>query len=472
MRVLASRWSAIAPLLFLLLGSAGCSPFFDGSRLEAIKRSGEINVLLIPGTTTYYETPEGPVGFEHDLAKEFADHLGVKLRVVVADKYADILPRLLTGDADFAATSLAETDPRRSLLRLTPPYQQIRQQVVYRLGSLRPANADDLIGREIEVQAGTRYAERLNELRKTLPELQWIEASDRRPEEHLQLVWEGLLDLTVADSNAIALNRQYFPELQVAFDLQKPEPIAWAFRPSADTSVYNAAVKFLETYRKSGALARLVDHYFGPASRSNFINLTVFRARVYNRLPNYQQMLEDAGKKYNVDWRLLAALAYQESYWDPKSVSFTGVRGFMMLTGDTAKDLGISNRNDPAESINGGARYLRELLDRLPERIEYPDRLWLALAAYNVGPYHLEDARVLAQKLRGNPDKWSDVKARLPLLADPKWYEQAKYGYCRGEEPVKFVDRIRVYYDVLVKMEEEERGRRAVHALRLRAPAI
>jgi membrane-bound lytic murein transglycosylase F len=463
----------IAPLVLALLLPvlSGCA-LLDDSRLDAIRRARKITVLTFAGTTTYYETPEGPVGFEYDLAKAFADQLGVELRVVAVDKFADVIPRLLNGEADFAAANITDTEQRQALVRFTPSYQQIRQQVVYRLGSGRPSKVEELIGREIEVHAGTRYAERLNELKQSHPDLKWIEAEDRRPEEQLQLVWEGLLDLTIADSNIVALNRQYFPELQVAFDIQQAEPLAWAFRPTKDTSVYDAAVKFLDTYKRSGALAQLVDRYYGPASRTNFVNLTVFRARVQNRLPLYQQSLEEAAKQHDLDWRLLAALAYQESYWDPKSISFTGARGFMMLTGVTAKEVGVTDRHDPATSIDGGARYLHELLDRVPERVEHPDRLWFALAAYNVGLYHLEDARILTEKLGGNPDKWNDVKERLPLLADPKWYAKTKYGFCRGDEPVRFVNRVRVYYDVLVKMVDEEKSKRTVPAFKLRAPAI
>jgi membrane-bound lytic murein transglycosylase F len=459
-------------VLALLLPLASACTLIDDSRLHAIKRAGRITVLTFAGTTTYYETPEGPVGFEYDLAKAFADDLGVELRVVAVDKYSDVIPRLLNGEADFAAANLTDTEQRRRLVRFTPSYQQIRQQVVYRQGSQRPTRVEDLIGREIEIHAGTRYAERLNELKASHPQLSWIEAEDRRPEEQLQLVWEGLLDLTIADSNIVALNRQYFPELQVAFDIQKPEPIAWAFRPTTDTSIYDAAMKFLETYKRSGALAQLVERYYGPAGRTNFVNLTAFRTRVQNRLPNYQEMLQTAAKENELDWRLLASVAYQESYWDPKSVSFTGVRGFMMLTSMTAKDLGVIDRHDTAASIDGGARYLRELLDRIPEQVEFPDRLWFALAAYNVGLYHLEDARILTEKQGGNPNKWNDVKERLPLLADPKWFQKAKYGFCRGDEPVRFVNRVRVYYDVLVKMDEEEKSKRSVPALKLRAPAI
>lgn len=456
-------------LLLPLLG--GCSLMADSS-LDAIKRAGEIRVATFAGTTTYYETPDGAEGFEYDLAKAFADHLGVKLRVVVADRYADVVPSLLDGEADFAAAAIIDTPSRRAFVRLTPPYQHISQQVVYRAGTPRPNKIEDLVGREIEVQEGTRDAERLQELKPEYPALRWLETPDRRPEEHLELVWDGMLDLTVADSNVVALTRQYYPELQIAFDLQKPEPVAWAFRPSRDSSLYDAAVQFLDRYRKSGALAQLVDRYYGSAGRSDFVNLTVFRARVFSRLPVYQHMLADAAEQNDLDWRLLAAVSYQESHWDPKSVSFTGVRGFMMLTSATASDLGVLDRHDPQESIEGGARYLRDLLDRLPDRIEYPDRLWLALAAYNVGLAHLEDARILTQKLHGNPDKWNDVKRQLPLLSDPKWYEQTKYGYCRGEEPVQFVNRVREYYEVLTKIDNLEKSKNSVLALRLRAPAL
>lgn len=462
---------AALAVLISLLALFGCS-LDAGDKLDGVKKSGELRVLTYVSATTYYETPEGPAGFEHDLAKAFADQLGVKLRVVVADKFNEILPRLQLGDADFAAAGLTVTDARRAQLDFTPPYQEIRQQVVYRVGSNRPAGAADLVGREIEVHAGTSYIERLTELKRTYPGLKWIESPEKQTEELLQMVWEGLLDLTVADSNIVSVNRQYFPELQIAFDLQKPEPLAWAFARSRDQSLYRAAVKFLEKHRETGVLAQLLDRYYGPASRSNFVNLTVYRARIQNRLPLFQPMIQEAARRYDIDWRLLAAVAYQESYWEADIVSPTGVRGFMMLTKETADEMGIKNRDDPAESVLGGAAYLRQMLDRLPPRVAAPDRLWFALAAYNVGFGHLEDARVITQKQGGDPDKWSDVKERLPLLSDPLWFTQAKAGYCRGIEPVRFVNAVRSYYDVLAKFDEEEKSKQASQTLKLKLPAI
>ncbi|MDH5512795.1 MAG: membrane-bound lytic murein transglycosylase MltF [Gammaproteobacteria bacterium] len=468
-----AAWRSGGSALLLALVAAllvSCS-FFERNKLQAIIASGELVVLTRSSPTTYYETPEGPAGFEYDLVKSFANHLGVAPRFIVAEKFNDIMPRFLKGEADMAAAGITVTETRAKLVRFGPPYQEIRQQVVYRLGTQRPANVQELIGRQIEVQSGTSYAERLSELKNEYPELEWNEV-DRDTEELLETVWEGLLELTIADSNIVAVDRQYFPDLQVAFTLQKPESLAWAFPLGQDQSLHDAAVKFFEKSRASGELAQLIDRYYGPAVRSNFINLSVYKVRIRSLLPQFQLLYEKAGKEYGLDWRLLAAVGYQESFWDPSAVSPTGVRGLMMLTEDTATFLGIKDRTDVAQSIDGAARYIKNLVERMPPGITEPDRLWMALAAYNVGLNHLEDARILTQKQGRDPNKWNDVKNYLPWLADEEWHSKTRFGYARGIEPVRFVNRVRTYYDVLVKLDEEEKARNKPKALDLKAPAI
>jgi membrane-bound lytic murein transglycosylase F len=458
-------------LVLLLLPALFSCSLFEHNKLRSIKSAGELVVLTRTSPTTYYDTPEGPAGFEYDLVKSFADYLGVKVRIIVADKFSDIIPRLANGDADMAAAGITVTDARSKMVMFGPPYQEIREQVIYRLGTQRPASAKDLVGRQIEVQSGTSYVDRLNELKQQYPDLKWIE-TDKDTEELLQQVWEGLLELSIADSNIVAVNRQYFPELQVAFSFPQPESLAWAFPLSEDKSLYDAAVKFLEKSRESGELAQLIDRYYGPASHSNFINLSVFKVRVRSRLPLYQLAYEKAGARYSLDWRLLAAVGYQESYWDPTATSPTGVRGLMMLTQETADQLGIDDRLDAVQSIDGGAHYLQSLIERMPTGITEPDRTWMALAAYNIGINHLEDARIITQKQGKDPNKWNDVKKYLPLLAEKAWYKKTKYGFARGLEPVLFVNGVRTYYDVLVKLDEEEKARNRPQALDLKAPAI
>ena len=465
-------WRAARYLVaaFCLLVSA--CPSSENNKLNAVKHAGELVVLTRNSPTTYYEGPDGPTGFEYDLAHAFAERLGVTLRMKTVDRFSHLLPMVANGEGDFAAAGLTITPLRETQVRFSPPYQIIRQQVVCNARTLPPPDIKGLIGRHLEVAAGTSYVEVLNRLKLRYPQLSWTTVDTMQTEDLLVQVQQGLVELTIADSNIIDLSRQFNPDLRVAFNLSEPEKLAWAFPLSDDDSLYQAAAHFLEDMRESGELAQLIERHYGPASRFNPINLAAFIDRITADLPLYRDIFQEAGRRYLLDWRLLAALSYQESYWDPAAVSPTGVRGIMMLTETTAQHLGIGDRMDVRQSVNGGAAYLRTLMDRIPERIPEPDRTWFALAAYNIGINHLEDARIITQSQGGDPDKWTDVKERLPLLAQAAWYSKAKHGYARGYEPVQFVNRIRTYYEILRKTDAANRARNNSDALRLRAPAL
>lgn len=463
------RGALLAPACLVLLGA--CTPVED-DRLAAVKRAGELVVLTRNSPTTYYEGPDGPTGFEYDLARAFAERLGVSLRMKVVWRFGNLLPMLARGEGDLAAAGLTVTPARAELVRFTPPYQTIRQQVVHHRRTRAPADVAALAGRQLVVLAGTSYVERLERLRERHPGIHWREVADVDTEELLQQVQDGAIELTIADSNVVALSRQFNHDLRIAFELGEPEQLAWAFPIASDDSLFAEAVRFLEDMRRSGRLEQLIERYYGAAARFNPINLAVYQERVRTVLPDYRELFEEAGRRYLIDWRLLAAMGYQESHWDPAATSPTGVRGMMMLTELTAAHLGVSDRLDPRQSIFGGAAYLRSLMDRIPGRIGEPDRTWMALAAYNVGLNHLEDARILTQRQGGDPDKWSDVQQRLPLLAKAAWFTTLRHGYARGYEPVQFVTRIRTYYELLKKLDGDDRARRGTDALRLRAPAL
>jgi membrane-bound lytic murein transglycosylase F len=328
------------------------------------------------------------------------------------------------------------------------------------------------VNRQIEVLAGTSYVERLEQLKQQYPQLTWVTVGNTETEDLLLQVQEGLIDLTISDSNVVALSRQFNPDLRVAFDLGDPVNLAWAFPPSQDDSLYQAAARFIETMHASGELNHLIERYYGAASRFNPINIAAFMQKIETDLPHFKPVFEEAAQRYMLDWRLLAAMSYQESYWDPYAISPTGVRGIMMLTETTAEHLGISDRLDVRQSVFGGSTYLHALRDRIPGRIPEPDRTWMALAAYNVGINHLEDARIITQTQGADPDKWNDVKERLPLLAKTSWHTKTKHGYARGYEPVQFVNRVRTYYEILKKNDNDTRARHNNDVLRLKAPAL
>lgn len=439
---------ALLPL-FLVLDHR---PAPDVSRIQ---QAGKLRVLTIEGPTTYYQTADGPSGFEHDLLTTFANELGVEVDFEVTDSLASIIPRLLRGDAHFAAAALGITEGREQIVRFADPYQTIRTQIVYRRGNPRPESFQDLVGREVAVPAGSAYAHLLSARKTEHPDLEWSESSSKTVEDLLIDVWEGKTEITLSPSNLLTIVRQHHPDLRVGFDLDSTQELAWAFRPDGDTSLLRAANRFLEGMREDGGLERLVERYYGAASKFDYVNVKTFRRRIKSVLPRYEALFREAGAEYGLDWRLLAAQSYQESYWKPGAVSPTGVKGLMQLTEATAEFVEVDDRTDPRQSVLGGARYLRSLRDRIHESVTEPDRTWFALAAYNVGLGHLLDARAIARRRDKDPDRWTNVKDTLKLLAEPEWYTTTKHGRARGYEAVAYVTRIRSFYDILVELKPE-----------------
>ena len=421
--------------------------------LEEISERGELRVLSRYGPTTYYVQDEDLAGFEYELAKRFAEHLNVKLKIIVPDNLGDMLQLIKDGKADIAAAGLTITPERKDVIRFGPIYQQVTQQFVYRLGAKKPKNLTDLNEGQLEVVAHSSHVEQLNSLREEIPSLTWTENSELDSGGLLELVQLELIDYTIADSNEMAADQIKFPELRVAFNISEPQPLAWAMPLSEDGSLANEMAKFFDQLDESGDLERLKEKYYGHIRHFDYLDTRAIDRKIQTRLPQYQALFEQAGERYNVDWRLLAAISYQESHWDRHAVSPTGVKGLMMLTQSTAKLMKVSEREDPAQSIDGGTAYLISIKKRLPERIAEPDRTWMALAAYNIGLGHLEDARKLTEMNGNNPDLWPDVKKHLPLLSKRKWYEKTKHGYARGGEPVHYVQNIRRYYDILLQQQ-------------------
>ena len=283
----------------------------------------------------------------------------------------------------------------------------------------------------------------------------WTETSEKNAEQLLYDVWQGAVDLAITDSNIIAVARQYYHELRVGFNINESGKLAWAFPLGDDDSIYDIATTYLGELEESGELERLRERYYGTAESYNYINISEYRRKINATLPLYEKLFREAEEQTGIDWRLLAAVAYQESHWDPDAVSPTGVKGIMQLTQAAADQMHIEDRTNPRQNIMGGAGYLKIMKRKIPERIQEPDRTWFSLAAYNLGFGHFEDARILTQKTGKSPDKWVDVKEFLPLLSEPQWYEQTKYGEARGGEAFAFVTRIRSFYDVLVKISQE-----------------
>lgn len=426
------------------------------TELEKVMESGELRVISRNGPTTYYEGPHGYMGFEYSLSKEFAKHLGVELVIKEEENLRTMLDIIGTPKGEFAAAGLTITNKRQQKVRFTDEYLTITQQLIYKTGSKKPETVDDLYGKNIVVIGNSSHAENLRNLKREFPLLEWSERYDVDMVDLLDMVSTGEIDHTVVDSNAYELNRSLTPNARIAFDISEPEQLAWAFPLNKDDTLYNEAQKFFKKIKHKGLIEKTVARYYGHLDELDYGDALTFADRLETRLPKWESLLQDAAEKNQLDWQLLAAISYQESHWNPKAISPTGVRGFMMLTRDTAKFIGVKNRTNAKQSIQGGAKYFKNIYDRLPEHLDDSDRTWFALAAYNIGIGHLRDAFIITEKLGGNPDKWADVEGNLKLLSKRKHYKSTKHGYARGWEAIAYVRNIRNFYNIIAWQQKEK----------------
>lgn len=438
--------------LAILIGTCSSPP----PLLDQVLETGELRVVTRDSPTAYIITSDGPSGPEFDLAQAFADDLGVALVMDPVASISEILPRLVSGKSHMAAAGLSITDTRREYLNFGHPYKSVDVHMIYKLGTGKPRSLDDVLDRSIEVTASSSHVDLLSTIQTSYPALQWVENADVEVADLLAKVATGEIDITVADSPDFDIQRHFYPDLRVALDLDIGDPIAWGFPKGVGDTLLARADDFLIRSYRNGLLTQVQDRYYGFTKKFDYVGTRNFIRHFKSRLPRYRGMFEEAGNQWDVDWRLLAAIGYQESHWRSQARSPTGVRGIMMLTLATAAYLGLDDRLDPKNSIFGGAQYFARQIERVADTVAEPDRTWMALAAYNVGFNHIKDARTIVEWDGGNPDIWVNISEALPLLSQRKWYSRVPYGYARGWEPVLYVNNIRAYYNILLWLTEKE----------------
>lgn len=430
--------------------------------LSAIKSRGEIVVVTRNAPTTWYIDRDGRAsGLAHDMVADFARYLDVTPRFIVVDSVKAMLKAVENNRADMAAGGITHTSKREKRFVFGPNYFQIHQQIVCN-NKHKPRKISQIPSRagKLVVGADTSYAERLAELAEQHPDLnlQWKEVAHISTEKLFARVNNYKIGCTIADSNIVDINRRYYPSLLVMFNVSDAQHLAWIM-PKGSEKLRAASAKWLKQYRQSGELAAVKKRYYGFIGKWNFFDKDQLAKKLKTVYPKYDDLFAQAAEKHNFDKWLLAAQGYQESHWNPKATSYTGVRGIMMLTKPTAKSLGVTNRLDPKQSIMGGAAYLRQMIEKLSDDIAPPESYYFALAAYNIGLYHLRDAMKLAKRQGLDPHEWASVKKMLPLLMKKKYYSTVRYGYARGREAVQYVKHIRDYSDIIAHvMKEQTRG--------------
>ncbi|MCL6584774.1 MAG: membrane-bound lytic murein transglycosylase MltF [bacterium] len=443
----------ISVILFLyLLVVTSCRPVPPAaqqakqeSALSRIKRTGVITLVTQSNNHCYYKYRGRPSGFEYELAKAFAQFLGVELRVQIVSNWEEMVRCL--GRTHFLAAKLTPSPSRQKVVDFSDGYLTVQRHIIVHKNNHTIRTINDLDGKTIHICKGSLSEECLDRLWQAGIRCT-IEVHDEATvEELIGKVAQKKIDITIADSTIALLCRRYYPDIRIGFPIEKAQSLSWAVA-KGERELVEEINRFFETIRANGLFYDIYARYYSDLEVFDYQDIKKYHQRLKTRLPKHKATIKEIAQRYGFDWRLIAAMVYQESHFDPESLDPNNDRGLMQLTSATAKEMGIEDRLDPQQNIKAGVKYLRYLYD-LYQQAPEPDRLLISLAAYNVGPKHIRDAQVLARRLNLDPWQWSSLKKTLPLLAEPRYYRQSKYGYCRGTRPVRYVRKIMIYYDIL-----------------------
>ncbi|MCB1984330.1 MAG: membrane-bound lytic murein transglycosylase MltF [Burkholderiales bacterium] len=435
----------IVIFIFYALMLAGCGSF--DRPVSPFSMANELVVITVEHTDNFYIDDEGNFsGITYDLVNEFAAEIGLEVRFIMFPEVDSALAALHKHRAHFAIGLNIPDDQARRFI-LGPVYLHTHHQIAFNAKNAEPRDIYQLVGKIIEVPVGSMHEKQLQKIKSEIPELDWS-AVTLSSETLLAKLSKGEIAYTVADSLHIKKANHFYPQVKGAFELDTSVS-QWVFPKYTEKLLIDKVNAFFERIKQEGVLGQLLDSYNGQYNQLSPGDIYFFKKKIRSRLPDFRQYFFHAERLTDIDWRLLAALAYQESHWNPLAKSPTGVRGIMMLTRETARRMGVKNLTDSRQNILAGARYLQMLKAKLPESILEPDRTWMALAAYNQGYGRIIDARALAKRFNLNPDLWIDLKKTLPLLNKKHYSGSIKYGHARGDEAVTLTNSVRAYYEIL-----------------------
>ena len=415
--------------------------------LHKVLTAGELTIITRYSPHCYYTYRDQPMGFEYDLAREFADYLGVKLKVTIADNWSSMLHRLLKGQGAIIAASFPVTAERRKAVAFSNGYMEIRPHLIVRRNDKTIGHPEELDGEIIDVHDNADFTGPLDRIRGSGIDVQIRRHKKVPTEDLIRQVVEGSIDFTVAQSHTALLNRRHYPEAKAAIAVGEPQWLAWASAPGAE-ALQKEINRFFEQVMTNGKFDEVYKKYYGNIHEFDYVDLRTFHRRIKTRLSRYSPFIKEAAQKYGFDWRLIAAQIYQESHLHPWAHSTAGAKGLMQLLPETARSLGVTDIYNPVENINAGVRHMSNLYEQF-NKIAGQDRLLISLAAYNTGIGHIWDAQQLAVRLEMNPNRWASLSKTLPMLKYRKYYKDAKHGYCRGDEPVAYIRQILIYHDIL-----------------------
>ncbi|MGQ1911142.1 transporter substrate-binding domain-containing protein [Marinifilum sp. RC60d5] len=416
--------------------------------LKHVKLRGKLRVMTDYNSTNYFIYKGRTMGFQYDMLQALAKHLGVKLELTVNNDLRESFEALERGDVDLLGMNLAVTNQRIDKFNFTVPHSQSRQVLIQLNDSIQPvsyiSNQSQLVGKDIHVSEASSFEERLKSLSKELGASINVIPEKMEVEQLISKVASGELKYTIADENVAMVNQTYYPEIDIKTTVSFPQNLAWALRKGANHLTQDVNMWLID-FQKTKEYKRIYRKYFHSSRIEAMLQSEYFTLKS-GKISEYDDLLKEKSQIVDWDWRLLSALVYQESHFDPKARSWVGAFGLMQLMPETAYRYDVDTLSPARDNVDAGVKYLKYLSGRLDKTLDdKTDRLQFLLASYNVGLGHILDARRLALKNGKNPDQWKgSVDYYLLNKSKPEFFNDpvVKYGYCRGEEPYLYVSKI------------------------------
>jgi membrane-bound lytic murein transglycosylase F len=446
-------------------------PYKVSKDLEAIKEDGVLHAITIYNSTSYFLYKGVPMGFEYELLSRLAKNLGLKLKITIAEDIDDLFDMLNNGKGDLIAYGLTITEPRKKLVSFTENHYVTHQALVqrmpdnwrslpgYKIDKQLISNTLELSNDTVWVRENSSYAERIknleNEIGADIP-VAHINGNVTT-DEIIKMLVDGEIERTVADYNIASINKTYYPILNIDTRVSFSQRIAWAVRQNSP-DLLKAINKWINKEKKSDDYYVIYNKYF-KNTRSNRSRIkSDFYSKNSNKISKYDDIIKENASKLGWDWRFLSSQVYQESRFDPTAESWAGATGLIQLMPATAKEVGVSNNNNPEQNIRGGVKYLDRMRDNFEAVEDSIQKVKFTLAAFNCGAGHVYDAMRLAEKHGKNPNIWDEnVEEYILKLKDRKYYldDVVRHGFVRGREPYNYVRDIFLRYVHYKKFIEE-----------------
>ena len=438
---------------FVLINTNGCSK--ESSKLKQIKSNGILRIALVADPPHYFPSKVKERGYDFELVSHYATSIDVELEIIKTNTSDEIIFLLNQGKVDIGILGSSPEFDQKNIKNVVT-YNNSKWYVIGNRSNRKlPKSIDSIEPDTMIVADGSNASFILHSIKEDYPSLPWDELKNTNVRSILERINENHSKISIISEDIYVYYQYLFPETKKIFVLPIKYPSRWLVKNNNNLSFLYSINSFFNKYKQNGKLEKIGKTYYEHLNAFDYVDIRYYLKRIDKKLPKYKKYFVEAAKNSALDARIIAAVSYQESHWNRKARSPTGVRGMMMLTLDTAKRVGVKNRLNAKQSIFGGAKYLKILYESLSNTIKEPDRLWFTLAAYNIGLGHVEDARTITKSQGDNPNSWIDVEKHIPKLSQKKWYKKTKYGFARGHESIEFVKRVRRYYDILCLYRQE-----------------